>query len=252
MIFADSPVADSPRDFANLCDELIHLPTAKRYGRVASLLGMLVEIGGIAKHLSIGARCDLLGQAGRRIPCEVVGFRNERALAMAFGQLEGIGLGCRAEMAEGEPAVRPTAAWLGRVVNGFGQPIDGKGPLPAGERAYPMRAKPPPAHARRRVAGKVDLGIRAINTFTTCCRGQRMGIFSGSGIGKSVLLSMMARYTTADVNVIGLVGERGREVQEFLTDDLGDEGLTRSVVVVATSDEPPLVRRQAAHLTLAP
>jgi len=251
MIFADSPVADSPRDFANLCDEIIHLPTAKRYGRVASLLGMLVEIGGIAKHLSIGARCDLLGQAGRRIPCEVVGFRNERALAMAFGQLEGIGLGCRAEMAEGEPAVRPTAAWLGRVVNAFGQPIDGKGPLPAGERAYPMRAKPPPAHARRRVAGKVDLGIRAINTFTTCCRGQRMGIFSGSGIGKSVLLSMMARYTTADVNVIGLVGERGREVQEFLTDDLGDEGLARSVVVVATSDEPPLVRRQAAHLTLA-
>src|SRR5258705_12482514 len=133
----------------------------------------------------------------------------------------------------------------------MGEPIDGKGPLPSGPLPYPFKAPPPAAHARRRVGAPIDLGVRALNSFTTCCRGQRMGIFSGSGVGKSVLLSMMARYVAADVAVIGLVGERGREVQEFLQDDLGESGLARSVVVVATSDEPALMRRQAAYLTLA-
>ena len=123
--------------------------------------------------------------------------------------------------------------------------------LAAGADPYTFRNTPPPAHARRRVGEPLDLGVRALNTFLTCCRGQRMGIFSGSGVGKSVLLSMLARNTVADVSVIGLVGERGREVKEFLEDDLGEEGLARSVVVVATSDEPALMRRQAAYLTLA-
>ena len=109
-----------------------------------------------------------------------------------------------------------------------------------------FRNTPPPAHSRKRVGNPLDLGVRALNTFLTCCRGQRMGIFAGSGVGKSVLLSMLARNVDADVTVIGLVGERGREVQEFLQDDLGEEGLARSVVVVATSDEPALMRRQAA------
>ena len=133
----------------------------------------------------------------------------------------------------------------------MGEPIDGKGPLPPGPSPYGFRNDPPSAHARRRVGGPLDLGVRALNTFTTCCRGQRMGIFAGSGVGKSVLLSMLARNVQADVSVIGLVGERGREVQEFLQDDLGPEGLARSVVIVATSDEPALMRRQAAYLTLA-
>ncbi len=141
--------------------------------------------------------------------------------------------------------------WLGRVVNAMGEPIDGKGPLPAGPSPYPFRNAPPPAHARKRVGAPLDLGVRALNTFLTCCRGQRMGVFAGSGVGKSVLLSMLARNVAADVSVIGLVGERGREVQEFLQDDLGEAGLARSVVVVSTSDEPALMRRQAAYLTLA-
>src|SRR5947199_5762354 len=133
----------------------------------------------------------------------------------------------------------------------MGEPIDGKGPLVQGPSPMPYRNLPPPAHSMRRVGPPLDLGVRALNTYLTCCRGQRMGIFAGSGVGKSVLLSMLARNVKADVSVIGLVGERGREVQEFLQDDLGLEGLERSVVVVATSDEPALMRRQAAYLTLA-
>jgi len=170
---------------------------------------------------------------------------------LPFSPLEGIGLGCKAEVAESQPTISPTPAWLGRVINALGEPIDGGPPLPCGDWHQPICNVPPPAHKRRRVGGKLDLGVRALNTFLTCCNGQRMGIFSGSGVGKSILMSMVARYTSADVAVIGLIGERGREVQEFINDDLGPEGLARSVVVVATSDEAPLMRRQAAFMTLA-
>ena len=170
---------------------------------------------------------------------------------MPFGSLDGVGLGCKAILAETEPVIYPTSAWLGRVVDGFGAPADGKGPLPQGDRACPIKNQPPPAHSRRRIGEKLDLGVRAINSFLTCCRGQRMGIFSGSGVGKSILLSMLARFTSAEVVVFGLIGERGRELKEFLEDDLGPEGLARSVVVVATSDQSALLRRQSAYLTMA-
>jgi flagellum-specific ATP synthase len=170
---------------------------------------------------------------------------------MPFGVLDGIGLGTRAKVIETPPMVFPTRAWLGRVINALGQPVDGKGPLPTGPVGVPIRNTPPPAHTRQRLGEKLDLGVRALNAFLAVCRGQRMGIFAGSGVGKSVLLSMLARYTATPVSVIGLVGERGREVQEFLEDDLGVEGLARSVVVVSTSDESPLMRRQAAYVTLA-
>ncbi len=234
----------------SLASDLTRIPEHHRYGRVTAVLGMLLEIGGVPESLAVGGRCEIVGRYGSRLPCEVVGFRNSRALLMPFGDIDGIGLGCKAEVANSAPVVYPHEGWLGRVINALGEPIDGKGPLPQGRVAYPLRNQPPPAHARQRVQGKVDLGVRAINTFLTCCRGQRMGIFAGSGVGKSVLLSMMARYTAADVTVIGLIGERGREVQEFIEDDLGPEGLARSIVVVATSDESPLMRRQAAYLTL--
>ena len=221
------------------------------FGRVTSVLGLLVETAGLQRVLSVGRRCVVLTRDGRGVTCEVVGFRDDRALLMPFGSVEGVGLGCKAVVADSEPVVYPSPLWMGRVVDAFGEPLDGRGPLPAGDAAYPLRNRPPPAHTRSRVRGKVDLGVRSINTFLTCCRGQRMGIFSGSGVGKSVLLSMLARYTGADVNVIGMIGERGREVKEFLSDCLGPEGIARSVTVVATSDESPLRRRQAAYLTLA-
>ncbi len=137
------------------------------------------------------------------------------------------------------------------MLNAFAEPLDGRGALPPGPAAYGLRSAPPPAHLRQRIGGKLDVGVRAINAFTTCCRGQRLGIFAASGVGKSMLLSMMARHTDADVVVIGLIGERGREAREFVEDTLGDEGLRRSVVVVATSDEPPPVRRQAAWTMMA-
>ncbi len=211
---------------------------------------MLVEIGGIQSFLSVGDRCTLVGRRGETVACEVVGFRDDRALAMPFGALDGIGIGSSAEVGESNSVAYPSYSWLGRVVDAFGKPLDGKGTLALGKQSYPVKRIAPPAHARGRVAGKIDLGIKSLNAFATCCRGQRLGIFSASGVGKSILLSMLARYSKADVVVIGLVGERGREVKEFLDQELGEEGLMRSVLVVATSDESPLMRRQAAYLTM--
>jgi flagellum-specific ATP synthase len=220
------------------------------YGRVAAVRGLLVEIAGPVAAMQVGGRLDVQIDGGNEIACEVIGFSGDRALAMPFGSLQGVRRGCEARVSAAAPGVRPSPSWLGRVVDALGRPLDGKGPLEQGPVLYPFRADPPPAHSRKRVGAPLDLGIRTINTFITAARGQRMGIFAGSGVGKSVLLSMMARATEADVAVIGLVGERGREVQEFLQDDLGEAGLARSVVVVATSDEPALMRRNAAYLTL--
>jgi flagellum-specific ATP synthase len=221
------------------------------YGRVVGVRGLMVEVAGPIHAMSVGARLVIETGANRSIPCEVIGFSGNNAVVMPFAGLDGVRRGCKAVIANAANQVRPSSAWLGRVVNALGEPIDGKGPLPQGSSPMPFRNTPPPAHLRKRVGAPLDLGVRAMNTFLTCCRGQRMGIFAGSGVGKSVLLSMLARNVDAAVSVIGLIGERGREVQEFLQDDLGEEGLARSVVVVATSDEPALMRRQAAYLTLA-
>ena len=209
----------------NLASEIDKIAEFRLYGRVTAVLGMMVEVGGVDRALSIGDRLHLQARGGKRVSCEIVGFKDGRALAMPFGALDGIGIGSRAEISDAAPVIFPHDGWLGRVVNAMGEPVDGKGPL--GD------------------------GVRTINTFMSVCKGQRMGIFAGSGVGKSMLMSMIARFTQSEVNVIGLIGERGREVQEFIQDYLGEEGLARSVVVVATSDESPLMRRQAAHLTLA-
>ena len=233
-----------------LAEQINELDGIDIYGRVVGVRGLMVEVAGPLHAMSVGARV-VIETPGKNIPCEVVGFSNNNALLMPFAPLEGVRRGCRALVTSVAGAVRPSAGWLGRVVNALGEPIDGKGALLSGPSPYPFRNTPPLAHKRQRVGGPLDLGVRALNTFITCCRGQRMGIFSGSGVGKSVLLSMLARNVNADVSVIGLVGERGREVQEFLQDDLGQDGLARSVVVVSTSDEPALMRRQAAHVTLA-
>lgn len=231
--------------------EVDRLSTYERYGRVATVQGLLVESDGIEELVSVGSRVTIETRGSMApVQCEVIGFRQSRTLLMPFGSLEGVGIGCRVVLGDTDPVVYPCEAWLGRVLDAMAAPIDGLGPIQQGTDAFRLRADPPSAHIRQRVAGKIDLGVRALNTFVTACQGQRLGIFAGSGVGKSVLLSMLARFTATDVAVIGLIGERGREVQEFIQENLGDEGLARSVVIVATGDESALRRRQAAYLTL--
>ncbi|QDG75774.1 flagellar protein export ATPase FliI [Labrenzia sp. PHM005] len=231
--------------------EIDSLMSTEIYGRVTAVQGLLVEIAGPIHEMSVGSRLMIdSGEDNPKVPAEVVGFREGHALCMPFSGLEGVRMGCKAVISSRESVVHPSNEWLGRVVNALGEPIDGKGPLPNGGLPRKLRSAPPPANERSRVGPPLDLGVRALNTFVTCCEGQRMGIFAGSGVGKSVLMSMLARNTKCDTAVIGLIGERGREVQEFIEDDLGEEGLARSVVVVATSDESVLMRRQAAYLAM--
>ncbi len=220
-------------------------------GRVAAVNGLLIEARGGLTRLAVGARAEIERRADKPLAAEVVGFRETRALLMPFGPVEGVAPGAEIRIEPQGSAVRPTTAWLGRIIDAFGEPIDGLGPLPQGQVPYPLRAAPPAAHARGRVGERLDVGVRSMNVFTTCCRGQRLGVFAGSGVGKSVLLSMLAKEADCDAVVVGLIGERGREVREFIEETLGEEGLKRAIVVVATSDEPALKRRQAAYMTLA-
>jgi len=237
--------------FSQLETDLVEIPKAAYYGRVSHIRGLLVEIAGVSRVTAVGSRLVILCRDGRRLLVEVTGFRDDHALCLPFGQLDGVGVGCKALVDSADPLIRPRPDWLGRVINGLGEPIDGGPPLINGQHAMPIRAKAASAHLRDRVQSKIDLGVKVLDVFTPCCQGQRLGIFAGSGVGKSVLLSMLARYTACDVAIIGLIGERGREVQEFIQEDLGKEGLARSIVVVATSDDPTLMRRQAAYITMA-
>lgn len=222
----------------------------RRYGRIVAVRGALLEVEGLDGAAQIGSRI-CVDTPGGAVDAEVVGLDHGIAQCMPFSYPQGVASGTRADLAAGEMAIRPSSAWLGRMIDGLGRPVDGRGPLVPGMDAQPIKGAPPMASARARVGEKIETGVHALDLFAPLCRGQRLGLFAGSGVGKSTLLSMLARWTECDVAVIGLIGERGREVQEFVEDDLGPEGLARSVVVVATSDEPALMRRQAAWTTLA-
>ncbi len=236
----------------NILAEIQRLPTIEYRGKVTAVRGLLLECSGVTSFMSIGDRCEIEQRgAQQNITCEVVGFEQESALLMPFSSSDGVRLGSNVKVLGASSSIYPDDSWLGRVVDAMGESADDKGPLPQGKLAYLLKASPPPANRRERVQGKVDLGVRAINTFLSMCRGQRMGIFAGSGVGKSIMMSMIAKYSNADVNVIGLIGERGREVQEFIEDNLGEEGMKRSVVVVATSADSALKRRQSAYVTMA-
>ena len=222
----------------------------RRFGRVVAVRGALLEVEGLAGAAQIGSRVQVR-TADDIVDAEVTGLDRGVAHCLPFSDPKGVTSGSRADLVSGQLSLRPCNAWLGRMVDGLGRPVDGKGQLLQGAEARPVKASPPLAALRARVGRKIETGVRALDLFAPLCVGQRLGLFAGSGVGKSVLLSMLARWTECDVAVIGLIGERGREVQEFVEDDLGPEGLARSVVVVATSDEPALMRRQAAWTTLA-
>jgi flagellum-specific ATP synthase len=201
--------------------------------------------------MRIGDLCYLSAGPGQaRVPAEVVGFRGDRLLLMPLGSMDGIGPGSLVQPTFQPHRVRAHSQLLGRVVNGMGQPIDGGEPIVEGD-WLPLTASPPGPLERRRISEPLGTGVRAIDGLITCGKGQRVGIMSGSGVGKSKLMGMIARNTTADINVIALIGERGREVRDFIEDDLGPEGLARSVVVVATSDEPALLRIKGAFAATA-
>jgi flagellum-specific ATP synthase len=220
-----------------------------RAGRVAGVRGQMVEcVGPVAQ---VGERCVIEGGRARpAVEAEVVGFGRGATVLMALGSLEGIAPGQRVVALGHRPEVPVGPGLLGRVVDAFGRPVDDRGPLPPAPRRG-LRQRPPGALRRRRVDTPLAVGIKVIDSMLTLARGQRVGLFAGSGVGKSSLMGMMARGTTASVKVIALIGERSREVREFVEDQLGEQGLARSVVVVATADEPAIVRSTAAHAATA-
>lgn len=215
-------------------------------GKVTQIVGLVVE--GYCPAATVGTLCELIPRdGGIPVPAEVVGFRNSRALLMPLGELRGLGPGSRIRVVSNSATMPVGQELLGRVIDAMGQPID-NGPAICRETDMPLYALPAGPMERDTIDRPLDLGIRAINGLLTCGQGQRMGIMAGSGVGKSTLLGMIAQNTLADVNVIALIGERGREVREFIERDLGPEGLARSVVVVATSDQSPLLRMRGAFV----
>ena len=220
-------------------------------GRVEQMVGLVIESTG--PSASVGEACWITSTDGATPPvlAEVVGFRQHRVLLMPLGEMRGLGPGSEVVKTGGAFKIPVGESLLGRVIDAMGKPVDGKGPLGPTRESYPIHREPPSAMERRRIAKPVATGVRAIDSLLTLGEGQRLGIFSGSGVGKSTLLGMIARDTEADINVIALVGERGREVRDFLERDLGEKGLAHSVVVVATSDQPSLVRIQAALVATA-
>ncbi len=240
-------------DFRSLWDSLdsriSQVDFVRINGRVSKVVGLVIESKG--PDVRVGDLCDIRFRKGKHnLEAEVVGFRDDRVLLMPLGELRDIGPGCEV-VSMGRPlGVNVGPGLLGRILDGLGRPMDDKGPVGSSE-FYPLYATPPHPLKRQNITEPLPVGVRAVDGVLTLGRGQRIGIFAGSGVGKSTLLGMMARNTEAEINVIGLVGERGREVREFIERDLGPEGLKRSVVIIATSDQPPLVRLKAAFTATA-
>lgn len=224
--------------------------TLKLTGKVTQIIGLVIESEG--PTVSVGELCYVSSHfpGVAPIPAEVVGFRDGMVMLMAVGEMQGIGPGCEVVSAQKTLKVKVGEELLGRVLDGLGNPMDGKGPILT-DREYPLNAQPPDPLERPRIHESLYVGVRAIDGLITMGDGQRIGIMAGSGVGKSTLLSMIARNTEADISVIALVGERGREVRDFIERDLGEEGMKRAVVVVATSDQPALVRIKGAMTATA-
>ena len=225
------------------------LNVIKVWGKVTRIVGLVIE--GYCPHASIGSLCEITQMTGKDgIFAEIVGFKDNKALLMPLGEIRGLGPGSLIRVVRDSATIGVGSNLLGRVVDAMEVPQDGL-PKPVLTEEQGLYALPPGPMERQNITDSLDLGIRAINGLITCGMGQRMGIMAGSGIGKSVLLGMMSKYAKADINVIALIGERGREVREFIERDLGKEGLARSVIVVVTSDQSPLLRMRGAFVATA-
>ncbi len=221
----------------------------KVHGRITRVVGLVME--GVGAGASVGELCYVYPKDELEpIQCEVVGFSDDKIQLMPLGEVRGLAPGSKIVSKRSRSGVAVGAALLGRTLDGLGNPIDGLGPVEADDE-YPLYCAPQSPVMRKRIESPLNVGVRAINGLLTVGKGQRIGIFAGSGIGKSVLMGMMARNTEADVNIIALIGERGREVKEFIEKDLGPEGLKRSILIVATSDQPPLMRIRASLMAAA-
>lgn len=236
--------------FSGLAGAARRIDGSRIVGKVSGVLGLSLTATGVERAMGIGARCTVHGARGPVLG-EVVASDARHTYVLPFGTWDGVVVGDPIESSASGDAVRPDRGWIGRVLNALGEPLDGRGPLHDGLAARPVKASPPAAFARRRVGARLDTGIKTMDIFTPLCRGQRMGVFAGSGVGKFSLMAMLARGAQADVIVVGLVGERGREVQDFIQGDLGPETMARCVIIVSTGDEPPLMRRQAAWTATA-
>ena len=217
----------------------------KKTGRVNCIIGLVLEGDGPA--VSVGSICNIYPSNRPPIQAQVVGFRDKKTLLMPLGDIIGIEPGSVIEAVEEYPTFKVGDALIGRIIDGNGLPIDGKGPIPA-TTEYPLMGSPINPLERKRLKEPLDVGIKSINGLLSFAKGQRVGILAGTGVGKSVLMGMIARNTSADINVIALIGERGREVKEFIDENLGEEGLERSIIIAAASDQPPLVRLRGAFI----
>lgn len=235
-------------DLREEIDRLESWRGARMSGRVTAVIGMLIESHG--PEASVGEICYVYGKNQKPMPCQVVGFKENKVLLMALGQMSHIAPGSEVWPKDEVHQVPVSQALTGRILDALGHPIDGKGEI-AVQGYYPVTAPPPPPLMRERILEPLWTGIKAVDGLTTIGRGQRIGIFSGSGVGKSSLMAMMAKKADCDINVIALIGERGREVREFIERDLGPEGLAKSVVVVATSDVPAGLRCKGAQVATA-
>ncbi len=234
-------------DFDRLHSALQSVTLTNCRGFVVKVSGLTVESAGPV--LGLGELCGIHLRDGRRILAEVIGFHNENLILLPLEHIEGISPGDAVTARTTPRHINLSEDVLGRVLNGLGEPIDNKGPLEGNEKRY-LDSTSPPALSRQKISHPLPLGIKSIDGLVTCGQGQRIGIFAGSGVGKSVLLGDIANSSDADVNVVALIGERGREVREFLEGDLGPEGLAKSVIVVATSDSPPIQRVKAAFMAV--
>jgi flagellum-specific ATP synthase len=239
----------TPINLSKYEEALSQLEPIKYYGKVSQMIGLTIE--SVGPSVKIGEICKIYTfKDSRPLIAEVVGFKEKKVLLMPLGDMEGIGPGSRVEATGTTLRVKVGTQLLGRVLDGLGNPLDGK-PSIQSTTTYQVMGQPINPMERSRIEKPLPIGVRAIDGLLTCGNGQRIGIFAGSGVGKSTLLGMIARNTKADVNVIALIGERGREVREFIDNDLQEEGLKRSVVIVATSDQPPLIRMKGALLASA-